>query len=46
VEDTPAKGIVMRRPLCAYPQKASYKGSGDTNDSSNFTCSIEKPSNK
>jgi feruloyl esterase len=27
------------RPLCAYPKIAKYKGSGDTNDASNFTCS-------
>jgi hypothetical protein len=26
------------RPLCAYPQIAKYKGSGDTNDAANFTC--------
>jgi hypothetical protein len=44
VDDTPAKGVAMKRPLCAYPQKAWYKGSGDTNDASNFTCSVKKPS--
>ncbi|HTW64204.1 MAG TPA: tannase/feruloyl esterase family alpha/beta hydrolase [Bryobacteraceae bacterium] len=33
------KGIVDRtRPLCPYPQTARYKGSGDTNDASNFVC--------
>jgi feruloyl esterase len=26
------------RPLCAYPQQASYKGSGDLNDAANFVC--------
>jgi feruloyl esterase len=26
------------RPLCAYPQIASYKGSGMTNDAANFVC--------
>jgi Tannase and feruloyl esterase len=26
------------RPLCAYPQVASYKGSGSTDDSANFVC--------
>lgn len=26
------------RPLCAYPNVAVYKGSGDTNDAANFTC--------
>lgn len=26
------------RPLCAYPQYAHYKGSGDTEDAANFSC--------
>lgn len=29
---------VMTRPLCPYPQVAKYKGSGDTNDYTNFVC--------
>jgi hypothetical protein len=28
----------MTRPLCAYPQVAKYKGSGDTNDAASFVC--------
>ncbi|HWE52063.1 MAG TPA: tannase/feruloyl esterase family alpha/beta hydrolase [Bryobacteraceae bacterium] len=44
VDDAPAKGIAMQRPLCAYPQKAWYKGSGDTNNAASFTCAVEKPS--
>jgi feruloyl esterase len=32
-------GVVDRgRPLCPYPQVASYKGNGDTNDATNFSC--------
>lgn len=31
--------IVRTRPLCPYPGKAMYKGSGSTNDAVNFTCS-------
>ena len=38
VDDTPAKGIAMQRPLCAWPQKAWYKGSGDTSNAASFTC--------
>jgi hypothetical protein len=38
VEDNPGKGAKMTRPLCAYPQIAAYKGTGDTNDSANFEC--------
>ena len=26
------------RPLCAYPQVARYKGTGDINDGENFVC--------
>jgi feruloyl esterase len=26
------------RPLCPYPQVASYKGSGSTDDTANFVC--------
>ena len=32
----------MTRPLCAYPQAAKYKGSGDTNDAANFVCEAGK----
>jgi feruloyl esterase len=32
-------GVVDRsRPLCAYPQTAVYKGTGDTNEAVNFVC--------
>ena len=32
-------GLVDRtRPLCPYPQVASYTGSGSTNDAANFVC--------
>jgi hypothetical protein len=34
--------VKMTRPLCAYPQAAKYKGSGDTNDAANFVCEAEK----
>lgn len=30
--------VVRTRPLCPYPQKATYKGSGSTDDAANFTC--------
>jgi feruloyl esterase len=29
---------VRTRPLCAYPQKAEYKGNGSTDDEANFVC--------
>lgn len=34
----PAAKVKMTRPLCAYPQQAKYKGTGDTNAAANFTC--------
>jgi len=37
-EGDPAKGVVMTRPLCPYPEEAVYKGSGDTNSAANFSC--------
>jgi feruloyl esterase len=30
--------VDMTRPLCPYPQTATYKGSGSPSDASNFTC--------
>jgi feruloyl esterase len=38
VNDDPGTGVKMTRPLCPYPQVAKYKGSGDSNDAGNFTC--------
>jgi hypothetical protein len=38
----PSQGIKMTRPLCAYPQVAKYKGTGDTNDEANFVCAPKK----
>jgi len=31
-------GILMSRPLCAWPKLPAYKGSGDSNDAANFVC--------
>jgi feruloyl esterase len=30
------------RPLCPYPQVATYKGTGSTDDAANFSCSVLK----
>ena len=30
------------RPLCPYPQVATYKGTGSTDDAKNFACATEK----
>ena len=39
--DTTGK-VVRTRPVCAYPQRAVYSGSGSTDDAANFAC--KKPS--
>jgi feruloyl esterase len=41
VGNSPDSGIMMQRPLCAYPAIPRYKGSGDSKDAVNFVC--EKP---
>ena len=34
-----ADGKVVRiHPLCAYPEKARYKGTGSIDDTANFAC--------
>src|SRR5262245_41624368 len=33
----------MTRPLCVFPKVAKYKGSGNTNDATNFTCVTDEP---
>jgi hypothetical protein len=33
-----SSGIARTRPLCPYPQTAHYKGSGSTDEASNFVC--------
>lgn len=45
VNDDPARGIAMTRPICAYPRLPRYKGSGDTNEASSFVCAEAPPDN-
>src|SRR6185295_6186193 len=35
---------VRTRPLCPYPQRAIYIGTGSTDDATNFVCRTESPS--
>jgi hypothetical protein len=44
VDGAPAKGVAMQRPLCAWPQKAWYKGTGDVHAAGSFVCAVQKPS--
>jgi feruloyl esterase len=41
-DDNPSHGVKMTRLLCAYPEVAKYKGSGDANDAANFVCAPGK----
>lgn len=38
----PGAGVKLARPLCAYPDVAKYKGTGDANDAANFVCAPPK----
>ena len=40
--DDPAQGVQRTRPLCPYPQVASYTGSGSVDDASSFVCAMPK----
>jgi feruloyl esterase len=43
VNDLPADGVALTRPLCPYPQRAAYKGTGSTAVAANFTCVEDRP---
>jgi hypothetical protein len=36
----PQNRALMTRPLCAYPEVARYKGSGDITNAANFVCAL------
>jgi hypothetical protein len=38
VNNTAAQGVEFQRPLCPFPERAEYSGSGDPKDASNFQC--------
>jgi hypothetical protein len=38
VDDDPAKGVTMTRPLCPYPQSAHWDGKGKVEASASFSC--------
>jgi feruloyl esterase len=37
----PTANLDRSRPLCPYPQVAVYKGTGSTDDASNFACRVQ-----
>jgi feruloyl esterase len=38
VNNVVSQGVAFQRPLCPYPERAEYAGSGDPNDAANFQC--------
>jgi len=38
VNNSAAQGAQFQRPLCAYPERAEYTGTGDPNDATSFKC--------
>ena len=40
--DSMSSKATMTRPLCPYPQVATYKGAGDTNKAESFTCTAPR----
>ena len=38
VNNVPAQGVAFQRPLCPYPQRGVYIGTGDTSQASSFKC--------
>ena len=42
INDDPAKGIALQRPLCPYPQISRYNEHGPTSDQSSFECVAAK----
>jgi feruloyl esterase len=42
VNDNPASGVAMTRPLCKFPKAAHYTGSGAGTDAANWSC-VEQP---
>jgi feruloyl esterase len=45
IDDTPSKGVAFTRPLCPYPEVASYKGTGNPTYAANFACVIDHDKN-
>lgn len=37
-DDNPSKPVLMERPVCPWPDRATYKGTGDPRRAENFTC--------
>jgi feruloyl esterase len=38
VDGDPAKGVAFQRPLCPYPEVATYQSAGEMHDAASFAC--------
>ncbi len=41
VDDNPAKGVALKRPLCPFPKIAKWDGVGDKTKAESFTCAAD-----
>ena len=46
IDDDSAKGVVMTRVLCPYPQVAKWTGKGDVKSADNFVCRAPEKENE
>lgn len=42
----PSSGVLRQRPLCPWPQRAVYQGSGDVNSAHSWNCTASEISEK
>jgi hypothetical protein len=40
IDGDPSGGVIRTRPLCPYPAVAMYRGTGSTNEATNFVCKM------
>jgi len=40
IDGDPSSGVIRTRPLCPYPAVAMYRGTGSTDEASNFVCKV------
>lgn len=44
-DDNPARAVLRMRPLCPYPRSAHYRGRGNSDDASSFSCRLRARDN-
>jgi hypothetical protein len=41
-DGVPESGVVRTRPICPYPQTATYSGTGSIDDAANYFCTLQR----